>query len=308
MTMLKDKVAVVTGAGQGIGREEALALAAVGATVVVNDVGRSAEGESYADAVVAEIRAAGGTAVAHYEDISEWAGGESLIALALEAGSLDIVVCNAGIVRDRMLYNMTADEWDAVVRVHLRGHFIPTRLAATHWRGLTKSTGQPVDGRIIYTTSEAGLFGHIGQCNYAAAKAGITGLCFTAAQELERFGVTVNTVSPRGRTPMTEDTFGDFVLPEGFDEWDPSNVAPFVVFLAGPHAAKMSGQVFVVYGGTVTRLAGWQELSQIENDHRWTQAELLERAPELAEGLEAPPPVFSVVTPGSVAHGQGAPR
>lgn len=308
MTMLKDKVAVVTGAGQGIGREEALALAAVGATVVVNDVGRSAEGESYADAVVAEIRAAGGTAVAHYEDISEWAGGESLIALALEAGSLDIVVCNAGIVRDRMLYNMTADEWDAVVRVHLRGHFIPTRLAATHWRGLTKSTGQPVDGRIIYTTSEAGLFGHIGQCNYAAAKAGITGLCFTAAQELERFGVTVNTVSPRGRTPMTEDTFGDFVLPEGFDEWDPSNVAPFVVFLAGPHAAKMSGQVFVVYGGTVTRLAGWQELSQIENDHRWTQAELLERAPELAEGLEAPPPVFSVVTPGSVAHGQGAAR
>jgi NAD(P)-dependent dehydrogenase (short-subunit alcohol dehydrogenase family) len=306
MDTVKGKVAVVTGAGQGIGRGEALAFAAEGATVVVNDVGRTESGESHADAVVAEIRAAGGTAVAHYDDISEWEGGESLIGLALEAGGLDIVVCNAGIVRDRMVYNMGIDEWDAVLRVHLRGHFIPTRLAAAHWRTLSKATGEPVDGRIIYTTSEAGMFGHMGQANYAAAKAGITGLCFTVAQELERIGVTVNTVSPRGRTPMTEATFGDFVLPDGFDEWDPGNVAPFVVFLAGPHAAKISGQVFVVHGGTVTRLVAWQELAQIQVDHRWSQEELVERAPQLAEGLEAPPPVFSVVTPGSIFHGQAA--
>ena len=297
MDTLKGKVAVVTGAGQGIGREEALALAAEGATVVVNDLGRTEAGDWHADTVVAEIRAAGGTAVAHYDDITEWAGGESLIALALEAGGLDVLVCNAGIVRDRMIYNMTIDEWDAVIRVHLRGHFVPTRLAATHWRDLSKSTGKPVDGRIIYTTSEAAFFGHIGQCNYAAAKAGITGLCFTAAQEVERVGVTVNTVSPRARTPMTEATFGEFVLPEGFDEWDPANVAPFVVFLAGPHAAKISGQVFVVYGGTVSRMVGWQEASRIETDRRWSQEELLERAPELANGLEAPP-VFPVTTPG----------
>ena len=308
METLNGKVAVVTGAGQGIGRQEALALAAEGATVIVNDLGRTESGESHADAVVAEIRSKGGTAVAHYDDISEWEGGESLIALALDAGGLDVLVCNAGIVRDRMLYNMSLEEWDAVVRVHLRGHFIPTRLAASHWRTVTKSSGNPVDGRIIYTTSEAGLFGHIGQCNYAAAKAGITGLCFTAAQELERLGVTVNTVSPRGRTPMTEATFGDFVRAEGFDEWDPANVAPFVVFLAGPHAGKISGQVFVVYGGTVTRMVGWQELSQIEVDHRWSQEELLERAPELAKDLEAPPPVFAVATPGSIVHGQTAAR
>lgn len=308
MDTLKGKVAIVTGAGQGIGRQEALALAAEGATVVVNDLGRTEAGELHADAVVAEIRANGGTAVAHHDDISEWAGGESLIALALEAGGVDVLVCNAGIVRDRMLHKMSIEDWDAVIRVHLRGHFIPTRLAATHWRALTKSSGVPVDGRIIYTTSEAGLFGHVGQCNYAAAKAGITGLCFTAAQELGRFGITVNTVSPRGRTPMTEATFGDFVLPEGFDEWDPANVAPFVVFLAGPHAEKISGQVFVVYGGTVARLAGWQEVSQIETDHRWSQEELLGRAPELAKDLEAPPPVFAVTTPGSIVHGQTAAR
>ena len=215
MNTLEGKVAIVTGAGQGIGRQEALALAAQGAIVVVNDLGETPDGVRHADAVVAEIKAAGGSAVAHYDDISEWSGAESLLELALEAGSLDILVCNAGVVRDRMLHNMTEQEWDAVIKVHLRGHFIPTRLAATHWRNLSKSTGQPVDGRIVYTTSEAGLYGHVGQTNYAAAKAGITGLCFTAAQELERVGVTVNTVSPRGRTPMTEGTFGDFVMADG---------------------------------------------------------------------------------------------
>ncbi len=306
MGTLDGKVAVVTGAGQGIGRQEALALAAEGATVVVNDIGHDAEGKSFAEAVVEEIGAAGGSAVAHLEDVSEWSGGESMLALALEAGGLDIVVCNAGIVRDRMVHKMSVDEWDAVIKVHLRGHFVPTRLAAAHWRDQSKATGAPVDGRIVFTTSEAGFYGHLGQSNYAAAKAGITGLCFTAAQELQRTGVTVNTISPRGRTPMTEGTFGEFQKPEGFDEWDPSNVAPFVVFLAGPHAGKITGQVFVVYGGTVTRMLGWQEQAQIETDHRWELDELLERASELAKDLEAPPPVFDIVTPGSIDHGAAA--
>jgi len=304
MNTLDGKVAAVTGAGQGIGREEAKALAAEGATVIVNDLGRTPDGGSHADAVVAEIRAAGGTALAHYDDISAWAGGESLMELADQAGGLDILVCNAGIVRDRMLHNMTEDEWDAVIRVHLRGHFVPTRLAAARWRERSKASGEPVHGRIIYTTSEAGLYGHMGQANYAAAKAGITGLCFTAAQELSRLGVTCNVVSPRGRTPMTEGAFGDFQLPEGFDEWDPANVAPFVTFLAGPHAGKISGQVFIVFGGTVIRTSPWPQTAEISVDHRWTLEELLDQVPKIAENLEAPPPVFEVVTPGSITHGQ----
>ena len=304
MNTLNGKVAAVTGAGQGIGREEAKALADEGATVIVNDFGRTPDGESHADAVVAEIRAAGGTALAHYDDISNWAGGESLMELADQAGGLDILVCNAGIVRDRMLHKMSEDEWDAVIRVHLRGHFVPTRLAAARWRDQSKATGEQVHGRIIYTTSEAGLYGHIGQANYAAAKAGITGLCFTAAQELDRFGVTCNVISPRGRTPMTEATFGDFQPPEGFDEWDPSNVAPFVTFLAGPAAGKISGQVFIVFGGTVIRTSAWQKTFEISVDHRWTVDELLEQMPKLAENLEALPPLFDVSTPGSIVHGQ----
>ena len=304
MRSLEGKVAAVTGAGQGIGRAEALSLATEGATVIVNDFGEAADGTKHADVVVSEIRSTGGTAIGHYDDISEWGGGESLMRLADEAGGLDVLVCNAGIVRDRMLHNMSPDEWDTVIRVHLRGHFVPTQLAARRWREQSKSSGQPVYGRIVYTTSEAGLYGHMGQANYSAAKAGITGLCFTVAQELGRFGVTVNTVSPRGRTPMTEGTFGDFEVPDGFDEWDPNNVAPFVTFLAGPHAAKVSGQVFVVYGGTIIRLNGWRPLASIEVDHRWTQEELLEAANELATGLVAPPPTFDVVTPGSIEHGK----
>jgi NAD(P)-dependent dehydrogenase (short-subunit alcohol dehydrogenase family) len=304
MNTLNEKVAAVTGAGQGIGREEAKALAGEGATVIVNDYGRAPDGSSHADAVVAEIRAVGGTAVAHYDDIADWSGGESLMEMADQAGGLDILVCNAGIVRDRMLHNMSEEEWDAVIRVHLRGHFIPTRLAASRWREQSKSTGAPVDGRIVYTTSEAGLYGHIGQANYSAAKAGITGLCFTTAHELGRFGVTVNVISPRGRTPMTEATFGDFQAAEGFDEWDPSNVAPFVSFLAGPHAAKISGQVFIVFGGTVIRTSAWPQVSQIQVDHRWTVEELRQRVPDLAENLEAPPPTFDVVTPGSIVPGR----
>ena len=300
MTFLQGKVAAVTGSGQGLGRSEALALAAAGATVLVNDLGPAGEsGERPADAVVREIGEAGGTAEANYDDIAEWDGAQSFIeqAFALD-GHLDILVCNAGIVRDRMLYKMSKDEWDAVLRVHLNGHFFPTRFAAARWRDQAKQAG-PVGARVVYTTSETGLFGKVGQVNYGAAKAGITGICFTAAQELARVGVTVNVVSPRGRTPMTFGAFGEIAAPDaGFDEWDPDNVAPFVSFLARDEAAGISGQVFVVYGGTVSRLAGWPELATIKADHKWEPDELLAAvAADLVPDLKAPPPEFPVTIP-----------
>jgi NAD(P)-dependent dehydrogenase (short-subunit alcohol dehydrogenase family) len=298
MAFLNDKVAVVTGAGQGLGRAEAHALADAGAIVVVNDLGNAPEGsdEHPAEAVVREIREAGGRAEANFDDISTWSGAKSLIDQALAiTGRLDILVCNAGIVRDRMLHKMSEQEWDAVLRVHLNGHYFPTRFAAEHWRAQAKDSG-PVSARIIYTTSEAGLFGHIGQVNYAAAKAGITGMCFTVAQELDRVGVTVNVVSPRGRTPMTIGTFGEIgSAQDGFDSWDPANVAPMVVFLAREEAADISGQVFVVYGGTVSRHAPWQEMATIKVEHRWQPDELLAAVSQtLVPQLKAPHPEFPV--------------
>lgn len=232
MGRLEGKVAIVTGGGQGLGREEALLLAAEGAAVVVNDMGGLVDGRgtdaSFANLVAAEIKAAGGKACANFCDVSDWAAADAMIQQAIDTfGRLDILLCNAGIVRDRMTHNMSEAEWDAVIKVHLKGHFAPTRAAVARWREATKASGRPVGGRIIYTASEAGLFGHPGQPNYSAAKAGITGLCFEVAKEVGRLGVTVNVISPRGRTPMTEATFGDFTIPEGtFDEWAPDNVAP----------------------------------------------------------------------------------
>ncbi|MEO8093300.1 MAG: SDR family NAD(P)-dependent oxidoreductase [Pseudolysinimonas sp.] len=300
MTFLTGKIAIVTGAGQGLGRSEAMTLAAAGAQVVVNDVGRAPDSSTVrpAQAVVDEIVALGGHAVANFDDITDEDGAAALIEQAFAInGRLDILVCNAGIVRDAMLHKMSAGEWDAVIRVHLRGHFLPTRAAAERWRAQAKATG-PVAARVIFTTSEAGLFGHIGQANYAAAKAGITGLAFTAAQELERVGVTVNVISPRGRTPMTFGAFGDIPEAEdGFDEWDPANVGPFVAFLSRDEAAAISGQVFVVYGGNVTRLTGWSEAGTIRVDHTWDADELLEAAKTIIADLVAAPPVFPVEVP-----------
>ncbi|HJT93503.1 MAG TPA: SDR family NAD(P)-dependent oxidoreductase [Mycobacterium sp.] len=298
MAFLQDKVAVVTGAGQGLGREEARALAEAGAIVVVNDLGKAQDesGERPADAVVREIQAAGGRAEANFDDVSTWAGAKSLIDQAFAiTGRLDILVCNAGIVRDRMLHKLSEEEWDAVLRVHLNGHYFPTRFAAERWREQAKETG-PVNARVVYTTSEAGLFGHVGQVNYAAAKAGITGMCFTVAQELARVGVTVNIISPRGRTPMTVGAFGEVGSQDGgFDAWDPANVAPMVVLLAREEAADISGQVFVVYGGTVSRLAPWQEVATISVEHRWDSEELLKEVGEtLVPQLKADHPVFPV--------------
>src|SRR5215468_6509880 len=236
MPDLSGKVAIVTGAGRGIGRSHALALARAGARVVVNDLGAGIAGEGSdagpAEQVVEEIRAAGGEASTNGENVADFAGAERLVQQAVdEFGRLDILVNNAGILRDRMLVNMEEHEWDAVIEVHLKGHFAPTRHAAAHWRERSKA-GDDVRGRVINTSSPSGVFGNVGQANYGAAKAGIVGFTLIAAQELGRYGVTVNALAPNARTRMTEAAFGDMTAPdEGFDPMDPDNMSPVVVAL-----------------------------------------------------------------------------
>ena len=228
MPKLTGKVAIVTGAGRGIGRAHALALAEAGAKVVVNDLGAALSGEGHdatpAQQVVAEIERQGGEAVGNGENVADFAGAERMIQQAIdEFGRLDILVNNAGILRDRMLVNMTEDEWDAVIAVHLKGHFAPTRHAAAHWRERAKA-GEEVRGRVINTSSPSGVFGNVGQANYGAAKAGIAGFTLIVAQELQRYGVTVNCLAPNARTRMTEAAFGDLpVEDDGFDPIDPAN-------------------------------------------------------------------------------------
>src|SRR5438067_4829555 len=227
MPDLSGKVAIVTGAGRGLGRGHALALAAAGAKVVVNDLGGTLAGEGAdptpAQQIVAEIEAAGGEAVADGENVADFAGAERLVRHALETlGRLDILVNNAGILRDRMLVNMTEDEWDAVVAVHLKGHFAPTRHAAAHWRERAKA-GEDVKARVINTSSPSGVFGNVGQANYGAAKAGIAGFTLIAAQEFGRYGVTVNCIAPNARTRMTEAAFGELPESQGFDPIAPEN-------------------------------------------------------------------------------------
>ncbi|MGW2487514.1 3-oxoacyl-ACP reductase [Streptomyces sp. NPDC001606] len=252
--------AIVTGAGRGLGRAEALELARLGAAVVVNDYGRPGRdgtGEASAgpaEEVVAEIRAAGGTAVAHTGDVSDHRQAEALVRSAIEEyGKLDILVNNAGILRDRMVFSMTEDEWDSVLRVHLKGHFNTTRFAAAHWRERSKAAGgEKVHGRIVNTSSEAFLAGSAGQPNYAAAKGGIVGLTTSTALALARYGVTANAICPRARTRMTEDVFAGFTRPEeGLDPLAPEHVAPLVGYLASPAAARINGQLLVVHGGMV---------------------------------------------------------
>ncbi|GAA4737856.1 3-oxoacyl-ACP reductase [Gordonia phosphorivorans] len=248
---LSGRVAVVTGAGAGLGRAEAIGLAADGATVIVNDLASALE----ASDVVDVIAAAGGTAVPVAGDIAEASTADEILKVATEQlGGLHIVVNNAGITRDAMLFNMTDEQWDAVIRVHLRGHFLLNRNAAAYWRNLSKETGAPVYGRLINTSSEAGLLGPAGQANYGAAKAGITALTLTASRALERFGVTANAICPRARTAMTAQVFGD--APEGrVDPLSPEHVVTLVRYLASPEAADVSGQVFVVYGPKVMLMA-----------------------------------------------------
>lgn len=257
---LEGMAAVVTGAGRGLGRAEALELARLGAAVVVNDYGqpgRDGSGEASAgpaEEVAQEIRAAGGRALAHTGDVADFRQAARLVDLAVgEYGKLDILVNNAGILRDRMVFSMTEDEWDSVIRVHLKGHFNTTRFAAAHWRERSKAAGgEQVYGRIVNTSSEAFLAGSAGQPNYAAAKGGIVGLTTSTALALAKYGVTANAICPRARTRMTEDVFAGFQQPEeGLDPLAPEHVAPLVGYLAAPAAAGISGQLLVVHGGMV---------------------------------------------------------
>ncbi|MEV5276622.1 3-oxoacyl-ACP reductase [Streptomyces sp. NPDC051994] len=252
--------AIVTGAGRGLGRAEALELARLGAAVVVNDFGRPGRDGSGqaskgpAEDVAAEIRAAGGTAVAHAGDVADHQQARELVQLAIDTyGKLDILVNNAGILRDRMIFSMSEAEWDSVIHVHLKGHFNTTHFAAAHWRERSKATGGPVYGRIVNTSSEAFLAGSAGQPNYAAAKGGIVGLTTSTALALGKYGVTVNAICPRARTRMTEDVFAGFQEPgEGqLDPLAPEHVSPLVGYLASPAAAKVNGQLLVVHGGMV---------------------------------------------------------
>jgi NAD(P)-dependent dehydrogenase (short-subunit alcohol dehydrogenase family) len=293
-----DRVVAVTGAGRGLGRAHALAFAAEGARVVVNDLGVGLDGApgpgSPAAAVVAEIRAAGGEAVAHGGDIATSAGAASLIDTAVRTyGRLDTLVNNAGFLRDRMLVNLVEDDWDAVVRVHLKGHFLPLRHAAAYWRAEAKAGRAPV-ARIVNTSSGAGLLGSVGQGNYSAAKAGIVGLTLVAAAELARYGVQVNAVAPAARTRMTERAFAAaMAAPDaGFDAMAPGNVSPLVVWLGSAASAGVTGRVFETEGGRITVMEGWRAGPTADSGARRTPAEAGETALDLLARAPAPGPAY----------------
>ncbi|MED7930857.1 SDR family oxidoreductase [Nonomuraea sp. LP-02] len=275
------RVVIVTGGARGIGRGHALEFARQGAKVVVNDLGAEVDGTGSSGAaadVVAEIEAMGGEAIVNGEDVSDFDGAERLVRAAIERfGDLHVLVNNAGILRDRMLVNMTADEWDAVIRVHLRGTFAPLRHAAAYWRGKAKA-GEPVDARIINTTSSSGIYGNPGQGNYGAAKAGIAGLTVIAARELERYGVTVNAVAPAALTRMTEN-----LIRSGAKGADPDDIAPLVVWLASAEARGITGRVFNVRGGAISVAEGWHAGPGVDKGSRWDPAELGAVVPGLVE-------------------------
>ncbi|MEU6555091.1 SDR family oxidoreductase [Streptomyces sp. NPDC046915] len=294
------RVVVVTGAGRGLGRAHALAFAAEGARVVVNDLGVGLDGlpgpDSPAGAVVDEIRAAGGEAVAHAGDIATAAGAASLIRTAVDTyGCLDTLVNNAGFLRDRMLVNLDEDDWDAVLRVHLKGHFLPLKHAAAHWRAEAKAGRTPV-ARIVNTGSGAGLLGSVGQGNYSAAKAGIVGLTLVAAAELRRYGVQVNAIAPAARTRMTEHTFAETMAApgSGFDAMAPGNVSPLVVWLGSAASVGVTGRVFEAEGGRITVMEGWRPGPTADRGARWTPAEAGETALKLLAEAEVPGAVYGV--------------
>ena len=304
MGIVDGKSVVITGAARGIGRAHALAFAYEGARVVVNDLGCEVDGTGSsigpAGEVVDEIRAMGGEAVANGDDVADWEGAQRLVNTAVETfGGLDVLVCNAGILRDRMLVNMTAEEWDAVMHVHLRGTFAPSRWAAAYWREQVKTTGGPVSGRIICTTSGSGLFGNPGQANYGAAKAGIAAFAVIAAIELGRYGVTVNAVGPGALTRMTENLLAGFEQAatgpvaddragfSGAAVGGPEHVSPLVVWLASDEAAGVTGQVFQAMRGRIERLEGWSVLDVAAKDDIWEPAEV---GHQVREWFEARPP------------------
>jgi NAD(P)-dependent dehydrogenase (short-subunit alcohol dehydrogenase family) len=293
------RVVIVTGAGRGIGRGHALELARQGAKVVVNDIGAELDGTGGSDSparqVVDEIRAAGGEAVVNGDDVADWDGAQRLVRTAVETfGRLDSVVNNAGFVRDRMFVNATEDEWDAVVRVHLKGHFCVGRWAASYWRDQAKA-GETVDARIVNTSSGAGILGSIGQAAYSAAKGGIATLTLVQAAELGRYGITSNAIAPSARTRMTETAFAEAMArPEGdvFDAMDPENVAPLVVWLGSSASAHVTGRMFEIEGGKLSVADGWQHGEVVDKGARWDAAELGPVVDQLLAKAPAPAPVY----------------
>lgn len=299
MGLLDGRVVIVTGAGGGIGRAHALAFAAEGARVVVNDIGVGLDGSpagggSAAQGVVDEITAAGGEAVANGSNVADWTQSAELIQTALDNfGNFDILVNNAGIVRDRMFVNATEDEFDAVTAVHLKGHFATMKHAGAYWRAQSKE-GKVVDARIINTSSGAGLQGSVGQATYSAAKAGIAALTLVAAAEMGRFGVTVNAIAPSARTRMTETVFADMMATQDsdFDAMAPENVSPLVVWLGSVESKDITGQVFEVEGGIIRVAEGWNRGGTIDKGARWDPAELGPVVSDLLAKSRTPLPVF----------------
>ena len=292
------RVEIVTGAGRGLGREHALELARQGARVVVNDLGTSGAGEGVSSGPAAEvvslIEEMGGEAVANTDDVADFAGAQRLVAQAVETfGGLDVLVNNAGFLRDRMLVNATEDEWDAVVRVHLKGHFAPLRHAAAYWRDETKA-GRTRQARVINTSSGAGLQGSVGQGTYSAAKAGIAGLTLVAAAELGRYGVTVNALAPAARTRMTEAAFAETMArpDSGFDAMDPANVSPVVAWLASEDSADVTGRLIEVEGGRICVEEGWRHGPATDLGRRWEAGEVGSAVRDLLAKAAAPEPVY----------------
>ena len=297
MGICDGRVVIITGAGRGLGRAHALAFAAEGAKVIVNDVGASLTGEGHdispAAEVVATIKAMGGEAVINDDDVSDWDGAGRMVQQAIDTfGRLDTLVCNAGIVRDRMIVNMSVDEWDAVMKVHLRGMFCPVPHAVDYWRAMSKA-GTPIEARIITTSSGAGLFGSVSQANYSAAKAGIASFTIVSAAELDRYGIKINGIAPSARSRMTQDAFAEMMKKpdSGFDAMDPANVSPVVVWL-GSSACEISGRMFETSGGELSVADGWQHGQVFNKGARYEAVEVGAVIADLLREAPATAPVY----------------
>jgi len=300
---LDGRVVIVTGAGRGLGRAHALELGRQGAAVVVNDLGVALDGRpdanpgTPADDVAAEINAFGGRAIANHDDVADFEAARGMLLSALDAfGRLDAVVNNAGVVRDRMFVNAAEDEWDTVMAVHLKGHFCLARHAAAHWRDVCKRTGEPAEGRIVNTSSGAGLLGSVGQAAYSAAKAGIVGLTLVQAAELARYGVTANAIAPSARTRMTQTVFADaMAAPTGdgaFDAMAPENISPLVAWLCSVESSAVTGRVFAIEGGRITLMDGWQPAATKDFGRRCRSDELAATVAGLVTASPQPLPVY----------------